>query len=226
VCNSKFRGLIEQLHQNDLSAEKIYEYLQNMNNTKDKVVIQQEDIRPSSIRRHLQNHFNSEDDSKVKLAETKARISQSRNLLYNGIQITVDRINSLNHLIETSLIKLEEVEHIQSESKKHQYTIQYMNTIKGLIESLSKLTGDLKQDGAIDINFFNSEISNFAEIVLSSVRVVDRQLGMEGKLEVLFAQEFTKQWQNMQERQSKYISGETTTYSNPNNNNNFNDLNF
>jgi hypothetical protein len=104
VCNSKFRNLIEQLHQNDLSAEKIYEYLQNLTSSKDKVAVQQEDIRPSSIRRHIQNHFNSDDDSKVKLAETKARIDQSRNLLYNGVQITVDRINSLNHLIETSLI--------------------------------------------------------------------------------------------------------------------------
>jgi hypothetical protein len=140
------------------------------------------------------------------------------------VQITIDKINSLNHLIETSLIKLEEVEHISSESKKHQYTIQYMNTIKGLIESLSKLTGDLKQDGAIDINFFNNEISSFAEIVLQTIRIVDRQLGLEGKLEVAFSKEFTKQWQNMQDRQSKYISGEIS--SNSNNSNNFNDLNF
>jgi len=224
VCNSNFRNLIEQLHQNDLSAEKIYEYLQNLTSTKDKKIVQEEDIRPSSIRRHLQNHFNSEDGSKVKLAETKARIEQSRNLLNHGVQITVDKINSLSHLIEMSLIKLEEVEHIQSESKKHQYTIQYMNTIKGLIESLGKLTGDLKQDGAIDINFFNNEISGFAEIVLQTIRIVDKQLGLNGQLEVIFAQEFTKQWQNMQERQSKFISGEIK--SNQNNSNNFNDLGF
>lgn len=224
VCNSDFRNLIEQLHLNDLSAEKIYEYLQNLSSAKDRAKIQEEDIRPSSIRRHLQNHFNSEDGSKVKLAETKARIEQSRNLLNQGVQITIDKINSLNHLIDMSLIKLEEVEHIQSDSKKHQYTIQYMNTIKGLIESLSKLTGDLKQDGAIDINFFNNEISGFAEIVLQTIRIVDKQLNLNGQLEVLFAKEFAKLWQNMQERQSRFIDGEIT--SNQNNQNNFNDLNF
>lgn len=224
VCNSDFRNLIEQLHLNDLSAEKIYEYLQNLSSAKDKLKVQEEDIKPSSIRRHLQNHFNSEDGSKVKLAETKARIEQSRNLLNQGVQITIDKINSLNHLIDMSLIKLEEVEHISSESKKHQYTIQYMNTIKGLIESLSKLTGDLKQDGAIDINFFNNEISGFAEIVLQTIRIVDRQLNLNGQLEVLFAKEFAKLWQNMQERQSKFIDGELS--SNQNNQNNFNDLSF
>jgi hypothetical protein len=226
VCNSKFRNLIEQLHTNSLSPEKIYQYLQNMQDPKDKAQIKKEDIKPSSIRRHMQNHFSSEEGSKVKLAETKARIEQSRNLLQQGIQITVDKINSLNHLIETSLIRLEEVEHIASESKKHQYTIQYMNTIKGLIESLSKLTGELRQEGTIDINFFNNEIAGFAEIVLQTIRIVDKQLEMEGKLEILFAQEFTKQWQQMQERQEKIISGELGASSRPNNQNNFNDSSF
>lgn len=208
VCNSYFRNLIEQLHLSGLSPEKIYDYMQNLSDPTERAYVLQEDIKPSSIRRHLKRHFNSDEGVKVKLAETRARIQRSRNLYQQGVQITIDKINSLNHLIEVAMINLEEVESQTNEKQRHQLTLQYMNVIKGLIESLSKLTGDLKQEGQIDINFFNNEITTFADIVLQTVRTIDRQLGMRGELEVLFAREFGTQWKNYRERQARIFAGE------------------
>lgn len=209
VCNSKNRNLIEQLHLNGLSAEKIADYLNNLSEPEQKVIVSTEQIKPSSIRRHLQRHFNPDEGAKVKIAETKARIQQSRNLLNQGVQITIDKVNNLSHLIDVAMIHLEEIEHTQTNNKqKHQLTIQYMNSIKGLIESLAKLTGDLRQEGTIDINFFSNEITNFADIVLQTIRVVDRQLDLNGQLEHKFAQEFSTQWSDYQDRQIKIINGE------------------
>jgi hypothetical protein len=200
--------LIEQLHLNGLSPEKIFDYLQNLSDPAQKAIILQENIAAASIRRHFKKHFNSEEGAKVKLAETNARIAQSRNLYQQGVQIVVDKVNSVSHLVEVAMTRIEEVENSQQGTKKHQLTIQYMNTIKSLIETLGKLTGDLKQEGTIDINFFNNEIANFADIVLNTVRAIDRQEGMNGKLEIIFAEEFGKQWNMYQDRQQKIISGE------------------
>lgn len=209
VCNSKNRSLIEQMHLNGLSAEKIFEYLNNLSDPEQQAAVALEQIKPSSIRRHLQRHFNPDEGAKVKLAETKARVEQSRSMLQQGVQITINKVNNLSHLIDVAMINLEEVEHAQSNNKqKHQLTIQYMNTIKGLIESLAKLTGDLKQEGTIDINFFNNEITNFADIVLQTIRIIDRQMGLNGQLEFNFAQEFQRQWTGYQDRQIKIINGE------------------
>lgn len=208
VCNSHFRTVIEQLHLNGLSPEKIYDYLQNLTEPNEKDIVTKEDIKSSSIRRHLQRHFADDERAKVKIAETKARVEKSRDLLHQGVQITIDKVNNLSHLVDVAMIKLEEVEHMASDSKKHQLTIQYMNTIKGLIESLGKLTGDLKQEGSIDINFFNNEITSFADIVLQTIRIVDSQLSLNGQLEIAFAQEFSRQWQNYQERQAKALAGD------------------
>ena len=83
-----------------------------------------------------------------------------------------------------------------------------MNTVKGLIESLAKLTGDLKQEGTIDINFFNDEISLFADIVLRTIREIDFNLGLNGTLEEAFSTEFEKQWLSYTERRNKIASGE------------------
>lgn len=209
VCNSQYRTIIEQLHLNGLSPEKVYDYLQNLTDPNEKAIVSKEDIKPSSIRRHIQRHFNSDEGAKVKIAETKARIEQSRSLLQQGVQITIDKVNSLSHMIEMAMIRLEEVEHSVSDGKKHQLTISYMNTIKGMIESLGKLTGELRQEGSIDINFFNNEISSFADIVLQTIRVVDSEMSMHGQLEVAFAQEFARQWTNFQERQAKAMAGES-----------------
>lgn len=208
VCQSQFRNLIEQLHLNGLSPEKIFEYLGNLSDPNQKAVVQQEDIKPSSIRRHLKKHFNSEEGAKIKLAETKAKVNQSRNLYNEGIQIVIDKVNTVSHLIEVAMINIEELDEHANKKERHGITIQYMSQIRGLIETLGKLTGDLKQEGTIDINFFSSEISNFADIVLQTVRAIDKAQGMNGELEVQFAQEFGNQWQNYQDRQRKIINGE------------------
>ena len=83
-----------------------------------------------------------------------------------------------------------------------------MNTIKGLVETLGKLTGDLKQEGTIDINFFSNEITKFAEIVILTIRQVDKNLELGGKLELLFSQEFQKQWNDYIDVQQKKINKE------------------
>jgi hypothetical protein len=208
VCNSSFRNIIEQFHLNGLSPERIYEYLQSLTDPNEQAMIQQEDIKPSSIRRHLKKHFNSDEGAKIKIAEIKSRVTQSRSLYEQGIQIVVDKVNTVSHLIDVAMIDLQEVDEHPNKKEKHSMRLSSMNTIKGLIETLGKLTGDLKQEGTIDINFFNNEITTFAEIVLQSIRTVDGQLKMNGELELLFAQEFGKQWQNYQERQHKIVTGQ------------------
>jgi hypothetical protein len=208
VCNSHFRNIIEKLHLNGLSPEKIYEYLQNLSDEKEKEIVAKEDIKPSSIRRHLSRHFKDDEIIKVKTAETKARVEQSRSLLQQGISITIDKVNHLSHLIDVAMIKLEEVDlNVSSETKRHQLTMQYMNTIKNLIESLGKLTGELRQEGTVDIHYFDSEITHFADIVLQTIRIVDNQLGLQGQLEVAFATEFANQWKNYKERQELALAG-------------------
>ncbi|AEO93692.1 gp434 [Bacillus phage G] len=208
VCQSQFRNVIEQLHLNGLSPEKIFEYLSHLTDPNEKAVVQKENIKPSSIRRHLKNHFNSEEGSKIKIAETRARLTQSRNLYNEGVQITIDKVNTISHLIDSAMIRIEELDDHANKREKHSMTINYMNSIKGLVETLGKLTGELKQEGTIDINFFSNEIANFAEIVLQSIRSVDRQLGLNGQLEVTFAQEFGTQWKNFQDRQVRIVNGE------------------
>ena len=192
-----------------------------MTDPKEVTIVQKEDIKPSSIRRHLKRHFNSEEGAKIKLAETKARLQQSRNLYNEGIQIVIDKVNTVSHMIEVALINIQELDSHPNNKERHSLTLQYMNTIRGLIETLGKLTGDLKQEGTIDINFFNNEITNFADIVLMSIRAVDRQLGLNGELEIAFAKEFSNQWKNYQERQRKIITGEL----NANDGNNYRNVN-
>lgn len=211
VCNSKFRGLIEELHRQGMNPQKIYDYLQSLSDPMEKMEVKKEDIKPSSIRRHLDKHYNSTDDTKIKVAETKKKIDSSREKYQQGIQITVDKVNAIAHLIETAMIRIEEVENLPGDKSKHQFTIQYMNTIKGLIESLAKLTGELKQEGTIDINFFSGEITRFADIVLSTIRQIDKDMNLHNQLEYGFANEFKKQWELYQIRQGKILSGELPT---------------
>lgn len=211
VCNSKFRNLIEELHTQNMSPQKIYEYLQNSKNPEEQAVITKEDIGAASIRRHMDKHYDIKDEALVKLADTKSRIEKSRESYKQGVSIFVDQINSLSHMIDVAMVKMEEVDTIPGEKTKHSLTLQYMTTIRGLIESLAKLTGDLKQEGTIDVNFFSGEITKFADLVLASVREVDKQLGLNNQLEYYFAAEFKKQWDAYQTRQNKILSGELST---------------
>lgn len=208
VCNSKHRNIIEQFHINGLSPERIFEYLKNLTDPNEIEIVKKENIAPSSIRRHIKNHFNSEEGAKVKIAEIRSRVNQSRNLYEQGVQIVVDKVNTVSHLIDVAMIDLQELDDHANKKEKHSMRMSSMNTIKGLIETLGKLTGDLKQEGTIDINFFNNEITTFADIVLQSIRTVDSQFNMNGELELAFAQEFGTQWQNYQDRQRKIVSGE------------------
>ena len=62
VCMSKHKGIIEELAIKKMSPEKIYEYLKSMRDPHDQQIVKEEDIRPSSIRRHLQKHFDEKED--------------------------------------------------------------------------------------------------------------------------------------------------------------------
>jgi hypothetical protein len=59
---SRHKGIIEELAIKKLSPEKIYEYLQNLTDPTDVKIVKEENIKPSSIRRHLQRHFNEKED--------------------------------------------------------------------------------------------------------------------------------------------------------------------
>lgn len=208
VCNSKFRTVIETLHTKGMSPQKIYDYLQSLTKPEEKEIVLQENIKPSAIRRHMDRHFNIKDGVTIKSAETKQKIEESREAYKQGVQIVIDKVNSISFMIETAMTKMEQIDEIGSPIKEHQLTIQYMNTIKGLVESLAKLTGDLKQEGTIDVNFFSMEITKFAEIVLTSVRSVDQQLGLNHQLEYAFAGEFKKQWDDYILMQQGKINGQ------------------
>ena len=100
--------------------------------------------------------------------------------MQEGIAIAIDKINAMSHMIDTTLLKIEEIESDSTLNNKMKYTLtnQYINTTKGLIESLSKLTGDLKDESTIDTQFFINEINNFGDIVLSAIRSTDKILGL------------------------------------------------
>lgn len=207
VCNSKMRVLIENLHNQNMNPQKIYEHLQNLSDKAERAIVIKEDIKPSAIRRHMANHYNAMDSSAIKIAKTKSKIEQSRDNYSQGMQIVIDKVNALNHLIEVNFARLEEVDEL-TDTKKHQYTNSYSLTIKALIESLAKLTGELKQEGTIDINFFSTEITKFAEIVLKTIRTIDINHNLDYNLEVEFSEEFSKQWKLYKESQNAVFAGE------------------
>ena len=69
-----------------------------------------------------------------------------------------------------------------------------MATIKGLVEEFAKLTGELKTEGTIDINFFSNQITEFANIIMTTIHKLDEQMGLNHQLEYNFGREFKKQW--------------------------------
>lgn len=210
VCNSVFRNRIENLYLEGFNPQRIFNYLQSLQDKNEQEIVQREDIKPSSIRRHLDNHFQKDEEIKARIVETHNKIEQSRDMLNNGVSITIDKINSLCHMIDVAMIKLEEVENdtTLNNKTKYQTTIQFMNTSKTLIESLAKLTGDLKQEGAIDINFFTTEISVFVDIVLATIRTVDKTLKLNGTLEQQFSSEFQTRWNDYKQKQVAIINGD------------------
>lgn len=209
VCNSVFRNRIEELSLQGFNPQKIFSYLQAIQDPEEQKIVQKEQIKPSAIRRHLDNHFQKDEAVKVKLAETHSRIENSREMLQSGVSIAIDKINSLCHMIDVAMIKMEEVESdvTINNKMKYQLTVQFMNTAKGLIESLAKLTGELKQEGTIDINFFTTEISVFVDIVLATIRSVDKQLNLHGDLENNFSMEFQERWNDYRNKQMAILNG-------------------
>lgn len=220
---SKHKGIIEALAVKKMSPEKIYEYLQSMTDPVDKKIVRQENIKPSSIRRHLQRHFDEKEDILVQDANVKSKIKSSRKKYKDGVKINIDKANTLSHMIELALARMEEVETL-SDAKKHQYTIGYMGQIKGLIDELDKVSGAIKEEGTIDSNFYREEIDTFAKIVLSTIRALDVQFKMNFQLELAFTEEFKKQMQLFKSREDLIFAGELSPADNNEKNiNTFND---
>ena len=172
----------------------------------DKKIVSEENINPSSIRRHITKHFDQRDDFLIKDAKIKSKVQKNREDYQSGLKINIDKANTLSHMIELALTRLEEVEQL-SEAKKHQYTIGYMGQIKSLIDELNKVSGNIKEEGTIDSNFFRNEIRTFAEIVLSTIRALDMQYNMHFELEIAFTEEFKKQMALYNSRQELIFAG-------------------
>ena len=206
VCNSKHRGIIEELAAQKFAPDRIYRYLLSLRDPKDVKIVQQENIKPSSIRRHLQRHWDHKEDEKAEHAGTRAKIRKAREDYERGVKITIDKTNTLSFAIERVLAGIEEVEALDP-VQKHKLTAAYMSQLGQLIDKLNKISGETKQEGVIDTNFFRTEINTFAEIVLATIRQLDDQLHMNLQLEVLFTEAFKKQWQLYQQRQELIFSG-------------------
>ena len=207
VCMSKHKGIIEELAIKKFSPEKIYEHLQNLTDPKDVKIVQEENIKPSSIRRHLQRHFNERDSLLIKDATVQSRIKSSRKNYYDGRKINIDKANTIAHMIELALARMEEVETL-SDAKKHQYTIGYMGQIKGLVDELDKVSTAIQSDGTIDAQFYKNQMDTFAKIVLSTIRALDQQFNMNWELEVAFSEEFKKQWEAFKQREEMIFAGQ------------------
>lgn len=208
VCNSKMRSLIESLHMKGFNPQKIYNYLQSLSDPQEREIVEIEDITPSSIRRHIDRHFSERDNKVIESATYQQKVTKARTNYEQGKDIMVNKVNAVSLQIDTALANMESLDNMSNDKVKHELTIKYMNTIKGLIETLSKLTGDLKQEGTIDINFFSNEITKFAEIVILTIRSADKQLGLNGELENIFSQEFKKQWNNYIDIQNRKLNKE------------------
>lgn len=206
VCMSKHRAIIEELACKKMSPEKIYDILQGLTDPRDVRIVRTENIKPSSIRRHLQKHFDEQDDALTRDASVKSKIRQARQDFNDGKKIAIDSVNLISHMIELALNRLDEVE-LLTDSKKHQYTVQYMGKIKELVDELTKVSGSIKQEGTIDSNFFRTEINTFAEIVLATIRALDMQYDMNFELETAFTVEFKKQMTLYRQRQDLIFDG-------------------
>ena len=208
VCNSKFRHLIESLYKKGFNPQKIYDYLHSLSDEEEILIVEREDIKPSAIRRHLDRHFNDQDNKVIEDTTTKKKIQRARDAYEQGKDIMINKVNAVSLQVDTALANIESLDLMTNEKLKHELTIKYMNTIRGLIETLGKLTGELKQEGTIDINFFSNEITKFAEIVVLSIREVDKNFNLDGKLEMKFSEEFKKQWDNYIDIQQRKLNKE------------------
>ena len=210
VCNSKVKNIIENLYIENMNPRQIMEYLTSAaaNDEKVKAILDAENLSESAIRRHLDRHFNVKAGAQIKVAETQNKLQESRAAYKKGVRKVIDSVGTLSHLIDVALINLESLDEMPDARQKHQLTISYMASIKNMIDEFSKLTGELKQEGSIDVNFFSSQITEFANIVLSTIRKLDAQFNMNNQLEYAFGEEFNKQWKAYKNVQNKMVNGE------------------
>jgi len=206
VCMSKHKAIVEELALKKFSPEKIYEYLQGLTDPHDVKIVQEENLKPSSIRRHLQKHFDSKDDMLVREANIKSKIKTSRKNYAEGRKINIDKANTIAHMIEIALARMEEVEEL-SDAKKHQYTIGYLGQIKGLVDELNKVSSQIQEEGSIDSKFYSSQMDTFAKIVLATIRALDQQFQLNYHLEVAFSEEFKKQYHAFKQREQMIFQG-------------------
>ena len=84
--------------------------------------------------------------------ETEEKTQQVENSLCD-ISIMTNKVNTINHLIETSIAGLEKAKkEFHGQKLEHTLTIQYINVIKGLIETLDKANEELKHKVEEKIN--------------------------------------------------------------------------
>lgn len=206
VCNSKLRNYIERLATQGFTPELIYEHLMTTSE-KTMEIVTQDKIVPSNIRKHIQRHFNEQQLEKVNIISNKQKIEEARESYYQGRAKTINKINLINLQIDTALTKMESLDNLKDIKLQHDFTIKYMTTIKGLVETLNKLTENLKDEN-IDVQFFGDEITKFADLVLVTIRRVDKELQMNGKLEEIFAQQFVEAWKEYINLQNQKLNNE------------------
>ena len=208
VCNSAFKDIIEEMLAKDLNPRQILDAMSTISDPEQKRLWEKEDIKEANIRIHGQRHFSIKTGVAVKTAELKDRLQQSKKAFKDGVKIKVDAINTIAHLIDTALIRLDQVDQaIGDERQKHQLTINYFATIKNLIDEFNKLSGDIKSEENIDIEFFQREIASFANIVMALIRKYDDQFELKGKLAIAFAEDFQAAWQVYKDKQNDVIDG-------------------
>ena len=208
VCNSHFRDVIENLCNEGLNPRQIFEYLNSLNDATEKQIFEKEGLKEATIRRHLERHYDIKLGTKIRMAHAKARVQKSRDNFRTGVAMRVDSISTISHLIDLALINIEELDSFPDGRQRHQLTINYMGQIKSLIDEFSKLTGELKQEGTIDVNFFSAQVNEFAQIVMATISKMDERFNLNSQLIYEFGTEFTKQFKQYKDIQRKILSGE------------------
>ena len=211
VCNSHFKNIIENMYNEGLSARQILSYLSDLKDPVEQNIAIKENLKESNIQRHLRLHYNLKAAAKIQASATRSRIQKSRENFRAGVSMRVDSISTLSHLIDLALINIEDLDQFPDGRQKHQLTINYMGQIKSLIDEFSKLTGELKQEGTIDVNFFSDQITEFAQIVMATITKMDEKFKLDNQLLYEFGSEFKKQYQQYKEIQKKIVTGELPT---------------
>ena len=208
VCNSYFKNIIEEMYNRGLTAKQIYEALFLSQNPQEIQILHNEGLTESIIKRHLDKHYNEKASTYIRSTKNKTKLQKAREDYKKGQQIKIDTIQTISHLIDVALIKMESLDDFPDGRQAHQLTINYMSIIKNLIDEFSKLTGELKVENTIDINFWNVQITEFANIVIKTIRQMDEKFNLNSALAYEFGKEFQKQWKEYKNIQDQILNGE------------------